>query len=256
MSSIRQRITRQCLLVGCLTGLALGASAASAQNLLQNPDFDADVAFENWIPFNNAYNEVYTFAHSGTGAAKFFGCWCSPYNVSGCFQEVPAVAGETFRVTGWWYTLDSDQISGTNWTVMNVEWHDSSDNLISYNSQYCIDATTPVDTWIQFRATWTAPAGTAYARYVPLFIQPAYDGGSAFTDDVELVALPACSGDLNEDGQVDDSDFVIFAAAYNILACSDPTMQAGCPADLNNDGVVDDADFVLFAAAYNQLICP
>ena len=55
---------------------------------------------------------------------------------------------------------------------------------------------------------------------------------------------------------VDDADFVVFAAAYNLLLCSDPAMASGCPADLNKDGVVDDADFVLFAAAYNELLCP
>ena len=66
----------------------------------------------------------------------------------------------------------------------------------------------------------------------------------------------ACAGDLNRDGQVDDADFVIFAAAYNILDCADPTMPAGCPADLNADGFVDDSDFVDFVAAYNALLCP
>lgn len=67
---------------------------------------------------------------------------------------------------------------------------------------------------------------------------------------------PSCPGDLNGDDQVDDADFVIFAAAYNTLDCADPAMPAGCPADLNGDGVVDDADFVLFVAAYNELVCP
>ncbi|MBX3381315.1 MAG: dockerin type I repeat-containing protein [Phycisphaeraceae bacterium] len=66
----------------------------------------------------------------------------------------------------------------------------------------------------------------------------------------------ACPGDLNNDGQVDDADFVMFAAAYNILDCADPTMSAGCPADLNADGFVDDSDFVGFVAAYNALLCP
>jgi hypothetical protein len=33
-------------------------------------------------------------------------------------------------------------------------------------------------------------------------------------------------------------------------------MPVGCPADLNNDGFVDDTDFVLFATAYETLICP
>ncbi|MBY0111477.1 MAG: hypothetical protein K2Y21_01545 [Phycisphaerales bacterium] len=65
-----------------------------------------------------------------------------------------------------------------------------------------------------------------------------------------------CLGDLNADGFVDDSDFVLFATAYNTLICpTDPAITC-CPADLNNDTFVDDADFVLFADAYNALLCP
>ena len=58
----------------------------------------------------------------------------------------------------------------------------------------------------------------------------------------------SCPADLNADTMVDDSDFVIFAAAYNELI----TMAA----DFTGDGVTDDSDFVLFADAYNTLICP
>ncbi|MBX3379734.1 MAG: hypothetical protein KF805_06540 [Phycisphaeraceae bacterium] len=65
-----------------------------------------------------------------------------------------------------------------------------------------------------------------------------------------------CPGDLNNDGIVEDSDFVLFAAAYDLLDCADPNMAPGCPADLNGDGYVDDSDFVLFVAAYNELLCP
>lgn len=65
-----------------------------------------------------------------------------------------------------------------------------------------------------------------------------------------------CEGDLNLDGLVEDTDFVVFAQAYGVLDCADPLMSAGCPSDLNGDGIVDDADFVEFAAAYNGLVCP
>lgn len=68
--------------------------------------------------------------------------------------------------------------------------------------------------------------------------------------------LASCPGDLNGDTFVDDSDFVIFAAAYELLDCTDPSMPAGCPSDLNADLFVDDSDFVMFAAAYEALICP
>lgn len=66
-----------------------------------------------------------------------------------------------------------------------------------------------------------------------------------------------CVGDLNGDGFVDDDDFVIFAAAYNVLVCpTNPALYSCCPADFNGDGFVDDDDFVMFAAAYNALLCP
>lgn len=65
-----------------------------------------------------------------------------------------------------------------------------------------------------------------------------------------------CPADIDGDGFVDDTDFVLFVVAYNILDCADPTMPAGCPADINGDGAVDDADFVVFVVGYNELICP
>lgn len=64
-----------------------------------------------------------------------------------------------------------------------------------------------------------------------------------------------CPGDFNIDGVVDDADFVIFAASYNILDCADPAMADGCPGDMNGDGIVDDADFSLFVFAYDNFVC-
>lgn len=71
-----------------------------------------------------------------------------------------------------------------------------------------------------------------------------------------FVQFDTCPADLNADGIVDDPDFVLFAAAYDTLDCSDPVMPAGCPSDINQDGQVDDADFVIFSNAYNILLCP
>ncbi|MBL8875973.1 MAG: hypothetical protein JNM86_09285 [Phycisphaerae bacterium] len=76
--------------------------------------------------------------------------------------------------------------------------------------------------------------------------------GSVTSDPATLVP---CQPDMTCDNVVDDADFVVFAAAYNVLDCADAGMALGCPADLNGDGLVDDADFVLFVAAYNNLGC-
>ncbi|MBS0187672.1 MAG: hypothetical protein JSS51_06355 [Planctomycetes bacterium] len=66
-----------------------------------------------------------------------------------------------------------------------------------------------------------------------------------------MLNLASCAADLNNDGMVDDADFVLFAARYNELL----TPGAYRPGDLNGDSVCDDADFVLFVAAYNDLLC-
>lgn len=63
---------------------------------------------------------------------------------------------------------------------------------------------------------------------------------------------PVCPADLNNDGMVDDADFVPFVVAYNYLLCDPP----GCPTDFNGDWMTDDADFSIFAVAYDALLCP
>ena len=65
-----------------------------------------------------------------------------------------------------------------------------------------------------------------------------------------------CPGDVNADGFVDDTDFTIFAAAYDAFNCPGGFTLPMCPSDLNSDGFVDDADFTLFAAAYDTFMCP
>jgi len=97
---------------------------------------------------------------------------------------------------------------------------------------------------VQPYSIYLAVTGNGRTRY-------AYDAGL-----VTVNGIPSCPGDLNHDGQVDDTDFVSFAAAYDILDCADPSMPASCPADLNGDGLVDDSDFVIFASAYDALVCP
>jgi len=57
-----------------------------------------------------------------------------------------------------------------------------------------------------------------------------------------------CPADLNLDGMVDDSDFVMFATAYDAYLTFD--------GDIDYDAKTDDADFVLFASAYDDLVCP
>lgn len=248
------------LKVQCLTGVlcVAGASAsASAQNLLSNPGFDDGIAFQNWAHFDNAYNEPFDFARSLPSCVKMFGNWSGPYNAAGCYQVTPANPGDKFRIISWWYTPADDHFSGENFGLSNVVWHDIDDQGIAPDfALTTLTSSSPIDTWNFFYGTAVAPEGTASAQPIFLILQPNFEGGAAYLDDVAFVKLPACTGDLNDDGFVDDADFVLFAGSYNILDCADSTMSLGCFADLNGDAYVDDSDFVMFVAGYDALICP
>lgn len=67
----------------------------------------------------------------------------------------------------------------------------------------------------------------------------------------EALARMVCPSDITLNGAVDDDDFLIFAAAYDVMLCDDASMDALCVADLNGDGVVDDADFSRFVGIYD-----
>ncbi len=69
-----------------------------------------------------------------------------------------------------------------------------------------------------------------------------------------LTLQAPCPADFNNDGMIDDTDYGIFALAYDVFEC--PAAPAECPADLNLDGLVDDADFALFLLSYDFSMCP
>ena len=71
-------------------------------------------------------------------------------------------------------------------------------------------------------------------------------------DGTLIAAVAGCPADFTLDGFVDDTDFVIFAQAYDQFTV--PPANPDC--DLNADDFVDDTDFVIFAQAYDLFACP
>lgn len=93
-----------------------------------------------------------------------------------------------------------------------------------------------------------------YGNFVGPMINPPSTPVQPIIGTVNISSI--CLGDLNQDRVVDDADFLIFAAAYDALLCSDPTMPAGCPSDFDKNGIVDDMDFQLFVVSYDLATCP
>lgn len=107
---------------------------------------------------------------------------------------------------------------------------------------------TKVGTTISANPSRALPAGTYYIEITRT--QP-------FGGPYVLTATATCKPlDFTGDSIVNDADFALFAAAYNLVTCSDPAMPSGCPADITKDGIVDDADFGFFVSAYNTVVCP
>ena len=115
------------------------------------------------------------------------------------------------------------------------------------------------NTWTSFGSGFDAPVYAVAARPNKSVL---FGGTFSSIDHLpasyvaHLSYAACCPADLNSDALVDDADFVIFLAGYNILDCADPSMPPLCPGDLNSDSMVDDTDFVSFVAAYNELVCP
>lgn len=166
-------------------------------------------------------------------------------------QSVNAGADFVLEFNGWSAPPPADSLSAF---VYMYEYESGEFVMISYLEPWMTSYTMPAGTLkpgTRYSVYLTFSARIQeFDRVIPRLV--AYDH-STYS---ELLTVDGCVGDLNGDNLVDDSDFVIFVEAYNLLDCADPAMPLNCPADLNRDDLVDDSDFVIFVGAYNELICP
>lgn len=147
----------------------------------------------------------------------------------------------------------SGQLTGTfGKSTLIAELKQGANLIYSKSTAGLIEFQGPIGMGVQYTLTVSCAANSLLTWTG----SPANSAASASFSFSADFSDQTCVGDLNHDDFVDDLDFVIFASAYNILDCSDPSMPAGCPADLNRDGVVDDTDFTIFVPAYNELVCP
>lgn len=68
-----------------------------------------------------------------------------------------------------------------------------------------------------------------------------------------VLAVPACPGDFDDDGDVDGSDLAVFAADFGRTDCGS---EPPCGGDFDDDGDVDGSDLAVFAADFGRTNCP
>jgi hypothetical protein len=151
-----------------------------------------------WAQFSNAYRTSTTdtgsavTAHSGAYAMKMFGNWGWPWNATGAFQQFTAAPGQTWDLQGYGLNWSSDALAGQNFGLLKLSWRDAGGNEISGVDSQHIASDTVKDQWQFLQATGTAPAGTVAVQVFALFLQPNFEGGSAWFDDITVTPEPSC----------------------------------------------------------------
>ncbi|MDX2131839.1 MAG: PEP-CTERM sorting domain-containing protein [Planctomycetota bacterium] len=190
-----------------------GLLASTAQaSVLVNPGFETGTAPGNgdfggspgWITFGNVFtvstpNPAPVGPRSGTGALKQFGTFPG---VSGAFQVFPASAGEQWSLSGYGLNSSADAMQAENFALLKIAFKNAANAEIGFAESAFITNATVQDQWHALSANGVAPAGTVTVELFALFVQPNFNGGAAFFDDLAAVPSPASLALLGMGGLV------------------------------------------------------
>jgi hypothetical protein len=188
--------------LAALTAVAVLLSVGSTAHavVLVNPGFDADNASggdvfgaSGWGAFNFAFTTEFTPPLSAPNTLKIFGPFFQ-FGGSGVVQGGFAASENQLWEASAYARIDSrDPMDPQNFAVVKLEFLDSTNTVIGFaESPQITTASLPADTWQQFVAQGTAPAGTTTAQIVLVHVQldnpPA--GGAIFFDDAAFGIVP------------------------------------------------------------------
>lgn len=194
-----------------LAVLLVAAVAPAQTNLLTDPGMESGT-WTGWTPFGNSYvepaNPPAVVPNSGGFCGKMFGNWSGGFNVSGVFQSFPAAPGEVFEIDCYSRHYSGDALIGggaptSNWAVMKIAFFDAGGGEIAGAEATIIDGTFATDVWHDNAPVQgTAPAGTVSVQCLILYLQPMFDGGALYFDDVEFRKV--FSLDVSQDAITND----------------------------------------------------
>jgi len=149
----------------------------SGQCMLANPSFEvtgSENNFTGWEQFGITNSS--SDALQGSYAAEVMGTNNGSWDVSAYWQTLDCAVGEQWGVSGFVKSLSSSPFIGDCIAIVNVEWRDSSNNLISYDSFTVADNNTPLDEYTNFSVTSSpAPEGTFSTHLLVGVLQSPYN---------------------------------------------------------------------------------
>jgi hypothetical protein len=149
------------------------------------------------------------------------------------FQDEPALPGQVYTASTWFFTYQFDQISGSNACYLEVQFRDAGDNVLrDYRSGY-VDTNFPTSTWINLTPTniysgdfatflgtspyLYSPPGTAKVRTQITFHEDPYSSpGSVYVDSMNLMLREPITTVSSGGSNVRVSFPTLFGPNYNV----------------------------------------
>ncbi len=175
------RLTKQRMLI-LLLGVAMlsaaGPRSTEAQCILANPSFeisdDGANNFRGWEQFGVVGTSA--MATHGSVSAVVKGPDLGGWDVSAYWQRFDTAPGEQWTATVNAWHINDNPVTGQSRGILNIEWRDSGDNLINYESHEVIIASTPLDEVQKFSVTsGPAPSGTVATHFLLAVLQSPTD---------------------------------------------------------------------------------
>jgi len=143
------------------------------------------------------------------------------------------------------FTVTASYTGGANdgSQTSQIAWLDTvADNaLFGFDLKYSVPTTSPTDS---LTSTITVPTTLGNYTIRVYATSGSWDQASKETDYEDVAVTVKVLGDIDGDGDVDPTDFWLFAGVYP----SDPALDP--QVDLDFDGDIDPTDFWLFAGQY------
>jgi hypothetical protein len=178
---LEHRMSRQRVLY-LLLGIVLLASAGPrnvrGQCILANPSFEigdsGSNTFYGWNQFG-VVGESSEATHGSVSAVVKGPNW-GGWDVSAYWQRFDTAPGERWIASVKAWHTSNNPVTGQSKAILNIEWRDSGDNIISFESHDVIIASTPLDNIQEFSDTsGPAPMGTVATHFLLAVLQSPSD---------------------------------------------------------------------------------
>lgn len=229
-------------------------SGSPSTNRLLNPSFETGPGGPNGL---SDWTEFWT--EDASSCRKCCFCVITPNGictakatgtaVTGIFQEITVVEGETVTARADFYTPSSDRLIGPALAGVKIEWAFGgvpADVDIELGAPNTIDASAPEDEWVPVEIDYTMEEGTsAIARFTNIISVGNALSGKVYFDSCEAVVVNRFDGS-DVDGD-DDEDLRDFAELQRCFSGAGGGLEWNCIAvDSDDDEDVDLVDYDFF----------